>query len=62
MRKIAVFASGTGTNFDAIQKAMNNEIPIIGFDSGVPDAPEGSRQPHKQDLPEAHGLLHPHRR
>lgn len=27
---------------DAIQGAVDENIPIIGFDSGVPDAPEGS--------------------
>jgi len=39
---IALAALDTNASLDAIQKAMNNEIPIIGFDSGVPDAPEGS--------------------
>lgn len=27
---------------DLLNQAMNNEIPIVGFDSGVPEAPEGS--------------------
>jgi ribose transport system substrate-binding protein len=25
-----------------LQEAMNNNIPVIGFDSGVPNAPEGA--------------------
>ena len=37
MKKIAVFASGTGTNFDAIQRAIENkelnaEIALVVVD------------------------------
>lgn len=39
---IALAALDTSASLDAISKAMDNGIPIIGFDSGVPDAPEGS--------------------
>ena len=37
------FASlDTSACLEAIQTAMDSGIPIIGFDSGVPDAPEGA--------------------
>lgn len=39
---IALAALDTNAELDAIQQAKDKEIPIIGFDSGVPDAPEGS--------------------
>ncbi|MCF0132606.1 MAG: substrate-binding domain-containing protein [Blautia sp.] len=39
---IALAALSTDTCLDAIQKAMDAGIPIIGFDSGVPGAPEGA--------------------
>ncbi len=35
-------ALDTEASLDAINKAMSNNIPIIGFDSGVPGAPEGA--------------------
>lgn len=39
---IAIAALDTSASLGAIEQAMDNNIPIIGFDSGVPDAPEGS--------------------
>lgn len=39
---ICFAALDTKASLDAIIKAQTNKIPIIGFDSGVPDAPEGS--------------------
>lgn len=39
---IALAALDTNAELDAIEQAKNKEIPIIGFDSGVPDAPEGA--------------------
>lgn len=39
---IGLAALDTKTCLEAIQTAMDAGIPIIGFDSGVPDAPEGS--------------------
>ena len=39
---IGLAALDTSACLDAIQTAMDAGIPIIGFDSGVPDAPEGS--------------------
>lgn len=39
---IGLAALDTSACLDAIQTGMDNKIPIIGFDSGVPDAPEGS--------------------
>jgi len=37
------FASlDTSAALDALQTSMDTGIPVIGFDSGVPDAPEGS--------------------
>ncbi|UUX33763.1 substrate-binding domain-containing protein [Fundicoccus culcitae] len=32
----------TNSQIDLLQQAMDQNIPIIGFDSGVPEAPEGS--------------------
>src|SRR5699024_4946229 len=39
---IALAALDTSAALGAIEQAMDNNIPIIGFDSGVPDAPEGA--------------------
>lgn len=39
---IALAALDTQSCLDAINTAMEAGIPIIGFDSGVPDAPEGA--------------------
>ena len=39
---IGLAALDTSACLDAIQGSMDADIPIIGFDSGVPDAPEGS--------------------
>lgn len=39
---IALAALSTETCLDAINDAMDAGIPIIGFDSGVPGAPEGA--------------------
>ena len=39
---IGFAALDTLASIDELERAMNNGIPIIGFDSGVPDAPEGS--------------------
>jgi len=39
---IGFAALDTSASIDALDRAMENGIPIIGFDSGVPDAPEGS--------------------
>lgn len=39
---IGLAALDTSACLDAIQQAMDSDIPIIGFDSGVPDAPEGA--------------------
>ncbi|MEG0254100.1 MAG: ABC transporter substrate-binding protein [Vagococcus sp.] len=39
---IALAALDTEAELDAIETAKSKDIPIIGFDSGVPDAPEGA--------------------
>lgn len=39
---ICLAALDTSAMLDSIQNAMDKGIPIIGFDSGVPDAPEGA--------------------
>lgn len=39
---IALAALDTSASLGAIEQAINKDIPIIGFDSGVPDAPEGA--------------------
>ena len=39
---IALAALDTNSCLDAIQSAMDAGIPIIGFDSGVPGAPDGA--------------------
>ncbi|WP_260653286.1 ABC transporter substrate-binding protein [Enterococcus mundtii] len=39
---IALAALDTNAQLDAIQQAQSKGIPIIGFDSGVPDAPDGA--------------------
>ncbi len=39
---IGLAALDTSACLDAIQTAKDSAIPIIGFDSGVPDAPEGA--------------------
>lgn len=39
---ICLAALDTKSVVDAIKQAQNSGVPIIGFDSGVPDAPEGS--------------------
>lgn len=39
---IGLAALDTNACLEAIQTAMDSNIPIIGFDSGVPDAPDGA--------------------
>lgn len=39
---IALAALDTSALLGPIERAMEKDIPIIGFDSGVPDAPEGA--------------------
>lgn len=39
---ICLAALDTTASIDLINQAMNSGIPIVGFDSGVPGAPEGS--------------------
>lgn len=39
---IALAALDTDSALGSIEQAMDKDIPIIGFDSGVPDAPEGA--------------------
>lgn len=39
---IALAALDTSASLGAINQAMEKGIPIIGFDSGVPDAPDGA--------------------
>lgn len=39
---ICVAALDTTAALDAVNKAKSNNIPVIGFDSGVPGAPEGT--------------------
>ena len=39
---IALAALSTDAVMTELQEAMNNNIPVIGFDSGVPNAPEGA--------------------
>jgi len=39
---IGFAALDTSAALDSLQTAMDSGIPVIGFDSGVPDAPEGS--------------------
>ena len=39
---IALAALSTDSVMTELQECMAKEIPVIGFDSGVPDAPEGS--------------------
>lgn len=39
---IALAALDTQSVIDQLREAVRREIPIIGFDSGVPNAPEGS--------------------
>lgn len=39
---IALAALSTEASKDALSEALSKKIPIIGFDSGVPGAPEGS--------------------
>ena len=39
---ICLAALDTQASIPSIQQAMEANIPIIGFDSGVPDAPEGA--------------------
>src|SRR5690625_2662791 len=39
---IALAALDTDAALDLINQAMNQGTPIVGFDSGVPDAPEGA--------------------
>lgn len=39
---ICLAALDTNSSLDSIKQAMEDGIPIIGFDSGVPDAPEGA--------------------
>ncbi len=39
---IALAALDTGSVMDQLQDALDKNIPVIGFDSGVPNAPAGS--------------------
>ncbi len=39
---IALAALNTGAVMEQLQQALDQKIPVIGFDSGVPDAPAGS--------------------
>ena len=39
---IALAALDTNAVMDQLQEAIRREIPIVGFDSGVPDAPAGA--------------------
>lgn len=39
---IVLASLDTGSQIDLLKQAVDSEIPIVGFDSGVPDAPEGS--------------------
>src|SRR5690625_622846 len=39
---IVLAALDTGASIDLLNQAIDREIPIIGFDSGVPEAPEGA--------------------
>lgn len=39
---IALAALDTNAVMDQLEEAIRRDIPIIGFDSGVPDAPEGA--------------------
>ena len=39
---IALAALDTNSVIDQLIEARNRKIPVIGFDSGVPEAPEGS--------------------
>lgn len=39
---VALAALDTDSSMGAIEQAMDQQIPIVGFDSGVPDAPEGA--------------------
>lgn len=39
---ICLAALDTNSSLDSIKQAMEDGIPIIGFDSGVPNAPEGA--------------------
>lgn len=39
---IALAALDTGSVMDQLQSALDKKIPVIGFDSGVPNAPAGS--------------------
>ncbi|AEC02842.1 ABC transporter substrate-binding protein [Parasphaerochaeta coccoides] len=39
---IALAALNTGSVLDQLNEAMSKKIPVIGFDSGVPEAPAGS--------------------
>ena len=41
-KAIALAALDTEAELDAIKQAQSKKIPIIGFDSGVPGAPEGA--------------------
>ncbi len=41
-KAIALAALDTEAELDAIKQAQSKNIPIIGFDSGVPGAPEGA--------------------
>ena len=39
---IVLASLDTESQIDLLEQAKNSEIPIVGFDSGVPNAPEGS--------------------
>ena len=54
---IGFAALDTLASMDELERAMNNGIPIIGFDSGVPDAPEGSILANAATDNEAAGAL-----
>ena len=39
---IALAALNTNSVIDQLQQCLDDKIPVIGFDSGVPNAPKGS--------------------
>lgn len=54
---IGFAALDTAASVDALHRAMENGIPVIGFDSGVPDAPAGSILANAATDNEAAGAL-----
>ena len=41
---IAYAALDTKASIDLLKQAKDDKIPVVGFDSGVPNAPEGTIQ------------------